>query len=55
MAVTIYVMKHQSKQRHLLAYGNTSKLKEIDTNNILQKMESNQKKLMITLHLLFFL
>ena len=47
MVATIYVMKYQSKQRHLLAYDNTSKLKEIDIDNILQRMDSNQKKVIL--------
>ena len=37
MAVSIYLVKDQSKQKHytyITPYHNTSKLKEIDINNI---------------------
>ena len=35
VAVNIYMIKFQAKQRHLLLYYNTSKLKIIDIRNIL--------------------
>ena len=35
IAVSIYLIKHRSKQKHLLPYHDTSKLKETDITNIL--------------------
>ena len=42
-AVSIYHIEHRLKQKHLLPYHEINKLKEIDINNILYKMESNDK------------
>ena len=43
IAVSIYLIKHLSIQKHLLPFNDTSKSKEIDIKNILYKMESNNK------------
>ena len=49
IAISIYVIKHRSKQKKLLPYHNTSKLKENDITKILikYKVTMNQKKLIL--------
>ena len=43
IAISIYLIKNQSNQKYLLLYHDTSKLKEIDIKNILQKWKVTMK------------
>ena len=49
IGASIYLSKYQSKQKYLLPFHNTNKLKEIDIKNILWKFEIiiNEKKLIL--------
>ena len=49
IGVSIYLRKHQSKQKHWLPFHNTNKLKEIYIKRILWKLEIiiNKKKLIL--------
>ena len=39
IAISIYLIKHRSKQNHLLPYHDITKLKETEITNILQKLK----------------